>query len=1105
MNAAAWAPDALNTSNGIYGNLHDPTANPATLDPSMFGANNIDFNQLQNASLQQRLQNGSVRNASPAAFQNTPYQVNPIVPSKRPRPRDDSTGASPRQAPGSISLSRSQTPQQVGYPGFHGQHGGQPMQAPTPYQHLQRAGSNNATPSPTMQDSQFRPPGAPPRMQTSSPNPFPQQQQQQGLGMSPSMEQMNRANAQNATMAQMGGMNFAQGSPIMPGYSQNYGSMPQMSSANLQPPLQAGIQGVNLSQHLQARQAEAQRQYQIRLQQQQQQLAQSNIAAAQHAQQVQQRFQAGGINPMMASPAQQHNMSATGGMQPGQQQMPTAQRNNSENFNRAVASFMQSQGLGDRFDPNPSIAGRPLNLANLYALIMRQKGSQRVTQMNMWPSIAQALGFPPAEFPMAPQEMKYHYEKNVAPYELAQWNKAKMHQMLKLQQQAQMAGMTGMGGPQQMSPTKQMPAPGQNLQAQQQQYLQQLQQRALPSQQPQPPATPAQSTPLPNSTPAQSLNGWSTPQADPAPSRQQSAFTAQNRRSMSRQLDATPPQVPGQQPRIPSASPGQPDVKHERQPSTGGSTLGNSVNGVTGAPPSPKPLKYYTGPNYTPKKTKAAEFDTYGGISVADNMHSLVGLELHRLKPVIPGLDEMGLIDVRALSMSLQSGIHGEMRYALDHLVKLSHDSALRLELEKCEDLIDILIDCAEEQVDALAEDAAEVSDILDLTPYEDVIRSCRAEVESLQDIPEFGSHAYDLDRAADRLIAITTILRNVSFFEFNHVLLSSPPVIKFLSNTIRLLGTRNMLLRTYTNTQDFMKDMITFLSNAADKIELPSREEAHNILHFLLSFAPTPAPLSTTTTSTSASHSAPLRFTPYNPTLHRYLPPALDALAKLLARDDPNRHHYRALFAADATSHPPHDLLTRAFALAVSIVPDRAKSALTTAAEMRVVEIRKPSLMQGMLAADILASLAPGPESGLARRWLGSEDGWAKSLVRLCTVLTKEGGMVQQQMQAQQQQGGRGRVEDQGFGLITHRALGMLRRLEEKSGDGKKEGWLDGEVDGEDGAEGEEVDEVVWESAGKLSLDVVPKREVLMGAMVAASVDGVALRLLCKLAGMGG
>lgn len=86
----------------------------------------------------------------------------------------------------------------------------------------------------------------------------------------------------------------------------------------------------------------------------------------------------------------------------------------------------------------------------------------------------------------------------------------------------------------------------------------------------------------------------------------------------------------------------------------------------------------------------------------------------------------------------------------------------------------------------------------------------------------------------------------------------------------------------------------------------------------------------------------------------------------------------------------------------------------------MRVVEIRKPSLMQGMLAADILASLAPGPESGLARRWLGSEDGWAKSLVRLCTVLTKEGGMVQQQMQAQQQQGeGKGR----GSGLWAYYA----------------------------------------------------------------------------------
>src|SRR5438046_2824613 len=71
--------------------------------------NSFDLHQYhQNPQLQQRLQNGNSRNASPA-FQNPVYQVNQVIPSKRPRPREDSLGTSPRQAPGVLPLSRSQT------------------------------------------------------------------------------------------------------------------------------------------------------------------------------------------------------------------------------------------------------------------------------------------------------------------------------------------------------------------------------------------------------------------------------------------------------------------------------------------------------------------------------------------------------------------------------------------------------------------------------------------------------------------------------------------------------------------------------------------------------------------------------------------------------------------------------------------------------------------------------------------------------------------------------------------------------------------------------------------------------------------------------------
>jgi SWI/SNF chromatin-remodeling complex subunit SWI1 len=1005
-NVTTW-PENL-TNNGIYNNIADATPDTSLIDPSMFGANNIDLNQLQNnPQFQARLQNGAVRN---------PYQVSSMVPSKRSR--EDSTGA---------SLSRSQTPAQQGQYGFQGnQHSGvQPLQVPPPFQHLQQGGSANATPSPTLQNQQhFRPGGAPQRVQTVSP-------------------------ARNPNVPQMPGMNYMQGSPMPPGYNQNFGgSFP--------------VQPVALSQNLQNRQQEAQRQYQIRLQQQQQQLAQSNIAA-------QQRHQTG---PMLGSSAPQQGMPMN--RNPAQMQNPQA-RNTLETFLKNVSALMQQ--MGQPFNPQPLIGMRPVNLLQLYSGVMKQKGSKRVTAAGGWPITAQMMGFPQQNFPTAAEEMRIIFEQNLGPYEAAYFAKMQSKSMAN-PQQAQIATLSAA---QQMSPTKAIPQMAPNNLQSQQQYLQQLQ-RAQSMQHQQMES----STPMKNNVSMPTANGWSTPQMDSASKMQQNALN-QHRKSLNRQLEATPPQV--QPPGFPSPSPGPGEKMRESAPPLGPPTSNGIVKDLG--------VKLEHGTEYQPKVRTLA--DTHGGVQV-DGLGE-VGAGLVKLKPNVPALEEMGVIDIRALSMSLQSGIHGEVRLALDYLVKLSHETRVQLELEKCDDLMDILIDCAEEQLDALAEDAPEVSDILDLTSYEDVIRNCRAEVDSLQDIPEFGTPAYELDRTAERLIAITTVLRNLSFFEFNHSLLSTATVIKFLSNAIRLVGTRIMLLRSHTNTADFMKDLITFLSNTTDKIELPSREEAYNILHFLLSFVPCPRP------------SNPVRFTPYNPAIHRYLPPAVDSLAKLLARDDPNRHFYKHLFTMDAASTPPYDLLTRAFALAISVVPDRSKGPINPAKEMRIAEARKPYLMQGMLAADILASLAPGPETGIARSWLEAEDGWAQSLLRLSVFLFSTDASPRPPPPPQgTRQMPRMDHDSQGFQLITHRALAMLKKLGEKCKGGEtvvigSGGTVNLEnADGKADADDESDDDAAREVGGsrwRVKADVLPKKEMLLGALLTPNIDQVALRQLCAFAGL--
>ncbi|KAI5300248.1 hypothetical protein KEM55_008576 [Ascosphaera atra] len=240
------------------------------------------------------------------------------------------------------------------------------------------------------------------------------------------------------------------------------------------------------------------------------------------------------------------------------------------------------------------------------------------------------------------------------------------------------------------------------------------------------------------------------------------------------------------------------------------------------------------------------------------------------------------------------------------------------------------------------------------------------------------------------------------------------------------------------------MKDLLVFLSNVAHMIQIPGRDEAFCLLVFLLAFAPTTtdegaqaaeaekgaveveesaegakekdkgAAASQTTPQPSAeknsvaTSSKPLDnkviFASYNPSVHRYLPLAVDALAKLLARDDPNRTHLKTIFANDSATahaleqHYTPDLLTRTFMLAIAPLPSAQLTAsLASPQLLMLIEFRKPLLMQSLLAADVLASMlpmvaggtgAPAYVSKMARSWLGGADGWASALGRIVALL---------------------------------------------------------------------------------------------------------------------
>ncbi|KFX88614.1 hypothetical protein V490_07512, partial [Pseudogymnoascus sp. VKM F-3557] len=219
----------------------------------------------------------------------------------------------------------------------------------------------------------------------------------------------------------------------------------------------------------------------------------------------------------------------------------------------------------------------------------------------------------------------------------------------------------------------------------------------------------------------------------------------------------------------------------------------------------------------------------------------------------------------------------------------------------------------------------------------------------------------------------------------------------------------------------------------------------------------------------------------PYDPAIHRYLAPAVDSWAKLLARDEPNRTFYKKIFASDVTSSPPYELLTKSFALAISPIPGH-KHDSTRAGMMATVDARKPHLMQGMLAAEIISGLVPGHEVPVARSWLTSEDGFAQSLLRLITVLSTEPPTVAVT---------RGvpvaarNADDEALLHITLSGITVLKRLFEKARDPEA-------APGEEGA--------------RLPGDGMIRQENLLGALMLkppSQPRGEVIRRLCEYAGL--
>ncbi|KAI1290539.1 hypothetical protein F5Y03DRAFT_62501 [Xylaria venustula] len=1027
MNEAAAIPN--HAGNGFHP-MGDPNsmAGAGMMDPSAYMANAGQFNpsaagqQFPNPQqMAVAMQNGQMRNASPS-FSNPVYQTNPVVPSKRPRPREDSIGASPRQNPGMLPTSRAGTPQQSQFSGFQPnamppQNAGQPQH----YPHLQPNGSSTASPSPVMAGNQLRPGTVPQRVNTASPHPFSPASQQFGQQASPVPSEHGNTPQPGMYMNPQG---FPQGynpgfapspspgrpssaqTPMTPQMAQHQmgqmgQQMPQMHPNQMfnNQPMHPTMQQIQMHQ-MQALQGRSgmdpKAMYHMRLQQQ---YGQGNIPPGAAEMQAQSMAQNRGMVQKQNMPMQNSQVPPVGMRPQPVGQVPRGMT--PDIFMKNLNAFMGSRNL--QFEMNPIVEGRPIHLFQLFQLVQKFNGYRNVTAQQIWPQVAATIGFPPQQIPSATNQIRNIYERNLAKFEEAWINQQRSH----MKQQSIGGGIPanqGQGTPQRVPQS----SPPHNMQSTQ-------------------PQIPAQNIQSPvkhgvGSMQQGNINGFLPPQHPQTPQQQPNSGQGHLRNNLPRSVDATPvtAEFPIHSPGAtskPGAVPLHPNQPPDMKVNGGGNTLplshSLSANNEVYTPLS-RAL------DNTPKERQAC----WGGSEI-DVMYHLGG-ELMRLIPDMPSIVELGNIDLQALTRSIQSGIHGEVRMALDVLATVTRQCEtappLVIELKYCEDLVDSLLDCAEEQIDLLTESAEPISDEIDLTSYEDVLRAARAEQFNLRKVHVFGDKDYELERAADRLIAITTILRNFSFPEHNQHVLADEVVVKFLCNVIRSLGTHEGLLRNAQNTLDIMKDIIVLLSNIAASVELPGRDQAFCLLQFILSFAPSPPPNMT---------ADKLVFSPFEPSIHKYLPHALDALAKLLARDEPNRTHYKTMVATDALSSTPYELLTRAFALAISPIAYHSYDPRSGNLPP-FVEARRPLLMQGLLSADIIAQLAPGYESGLTRAWLSSGDGFAQKLLIMVKIIQQH---LEHPVAARPGANPRPR-EDPDLLYIVTCGISALRRLSEKAKD---------------------------------------------------------------------
>lgn len=720
-------------------------------------------------------------------------------------------------------------------------------------------------------------------------------------------------------------------------------------------------------------------------------------------------------------------------------------------FMQNLYNFMARRGTP--IQSAPVISSRQIDLFSLYLAVMKEGGSVAATNKGAWGRVAAQVNLQAADVTIASQ-LADLYKSHLLPFEEA-------HQAVKRQ-------MTGNHG----RPVQ----PGQPQQPMQPQISATPHTPQQPHQPPTilPNQTPHQTPLQPSHTTTQGMhplhmhqmpNGMMPQPLQPMqqqhqisniipnhlqriPPQSQTPLAAGQQRPVFQQT-----QIPAKVPLPTQNTARKPSVEPTPQPQSRQSSVGKVAQAKK--------------PQYQPKMRN---IDTYGGYHLRELLNC--GQLVEQLRPSVPQIAELGAVDIHALTMSLRSGLPGELTNALDILTIVLNDTRTVLSLADCWDLLDAMLEVGEDACEILEEglhakkrrvscspSKGDKKALITFEHYHDLFQSCQGFAEDLDELVNgLEKDSRRLKVWADRLLCITALLRNFSFVEFNYEALAGEDVVRFISRLLRGLemSKARPFLITRRNNLELARDIVTLLSNVAHFIRLPDIDCAQLIFSFILSFSPD---------DHEVLDPDVLIFSPYKPGRDAYLPPALDALAKLLVVDRPNKEFFLTLLRA--TTDKPEGkkftrgdiFLTKAFGMAVSALPTNEPAQAFFAKDERAALAE-----QGMLAATALVEMLPN-DGELARYWLSAKDNFGARLVRtvfhLATIHDQRHPM--------------GAFSSGGpFSHITRRGMRIVEIMTSRASKGLKD--------------------------GEVAAVACSKKEQLLGAMLTGKMDGAIVESLWRL-----